>query len=99
MPLRKPSLSSDKHLEENTCPGWAVHGTVCMLNHSWDANAALTQSPLGEMEIRAIKPISPGQEITISYIHVPDFPNKTERRKHLLTQYRFLCRCELCEKK
>lgn len=78
--------------------GWAVHGAVCMLNHSCEPNAALTQSPLGEMEIRAIRNINPADEITISYVHLPDYPEKGERRKHLLTQYRFLCRCPLCER-
>jgi hypothetical protein len=78
--------------------GWAVHGAVCMVNHSCMPNSAVTQSPLGELELRAVRPIAPSDEVTISYIHVPDFKgNPLGRRRTLLEQYRFLCRCPLCE--
>ncbi|EPY22342.1 hypothetical protein STCU_08230 [Strigomonas culicis] len=43
-----------------------------------------------------------GEELTISYINLEDnngfYANHVmERNKHLLEQYRFLCRCGLCE--
>jgi hypothetical protein len=76
--------------------GWAMEGTVCAVNHSCVPNAALQQSPSGEMVLRALAPITAGEEITISYVHVPDHPDVKERRRLLLDKYRFLCMCPAC---
>ncbi len=78
--------------------GWATHSSVCMLNHSCAPAAALTQSPLGEMEVRAVKDIAPAEEVTISYLDLslPEFKSAKERRRELLTKYLFFCRCPRC---
>lgn len=49
------------------------------------------------IELRALGKISPGEELTVSYI---DFLNVSEDRRQLLKkQYYFDCTCEHCEKK
>lgn len=49
------------------------------------------------IELRALGKISPGEELTVSYI---DFLNVSEdRRKQLKKQYYFDCTCEHCQKK
>lgn len=49
------------------------------------------------IELRALSKISPGDELTVSYV---DFLNVSEeRRKQLKKQYYFDCTCEHCKKK
>lgn len=48
------------------------------------------------IELRALSKISPGDELTVSYV---DFLNVSEeRRKQLKKQYYFDCTCEHCKK-
>ena len=51
-----------------------------------------------ELEIRAIKTIKPGMEITTSYIpHELGMKNLIQRRKILSEKnFGFICTCELC---
>lgn len=49
------------------------------------------------IELRALSKISPGDELTVSYV---DFLNVSEeRQKQLKKQYYFDCTCEHCKKK
>lgn len=78
--------------------GWAVQLDVCMLNHSCVPNCAIAQnSETGDMEIRSLRPIGEGDELFVSYIHVPDLQSDVgARTRQLLEKYRFLCGCPLC---
>jgi hypothetical protein len=81
---------------EEATLGWAMQGDFCMLNHSCLPNCALKQSAQGEMELASLVTIAAGEELTISYLHLEEYLSVGERTKHLLEQYRFLCKCELC---
>jgi len=45
-------------------------------------------------EVRALRPIAPGEEITITYI--PLEVSRAERQQKLLEKYAFLCACPVC---
>ncbi|RKP34342.1 hypothetical protein BJ085DRAFT_13641, partial [Dimargaris cristalligena] len=45
-------------------------------------------------QLRALRPIAKGEEITISYVDPVDPTNW--RQEKLLTNYYFDCRCKLC---
>lgn len=48
------------------------------------------------IELRALQKISPGEELTVSYV---DFLNVSEeRRQQLKKQYYFDCTCQHCQK-
>ena len=49
------------------------------------------------MVLQTVRDVAEGDEICISYVHVPDFQDVDARRRHLLETYRFLCRCDKCE--
>ena len=46
------------------------------------------------MELRAVRPITPGEEITISYNN--ELVDWEERRKPLKENFDFMCRCSAC---
>ena len=94
--LRVKSNAVGFPFNEQATLGWAMQGEVCMLNHSCVPNCALRQTEDGEMDLRTLRPIAADEELTISYIFLPDFPRVAERTKQLLESYRFLCKCEVC---
>lgn len=52
----------------------------------------------GCMGLISTRDIRKGEEVTISYVDVESFGGDGKARmKHLLTQYRFLCNCSLCQ--
>lgn len=90
--------------------GWSLEKVTCMLNHSCVPNAAVVsaehnasfhqfslKSRLGSLGIKALRPIALGEELTLSYVDVEAMDDVTERSRHILTTYRFLCKCEKCE--
>jgi SET domain-containing protein len=58
-----------------------------MANHSCTPNAVQSFEDNGRISFRAIAPISPGQEVTISYIELA--AARPERREALLASYFF----------
>ncbi len=58
-----------------------------MANHSCTPNAVQSFEFNGRICFRAVAPISPGQEVTISYIELA--AARPERREALLTSYYF----------
>lgn len=72
---------------------------LLLSSSSSSASAQLpVKSLAGFIGVKAIKPIAAGEEITISYVDLGNYQNDVNaRRRHLLEQYRFLCRCPLCE--
>lgn len=78
-------------------------------NYNNGDNQNQTISLAGCMALRSLRDIysnnndNEGEEITISYVNLEEengfyAKNVKERSKHLLEQYRFLCRCDLCNK-
>ncbi|KAF9819678.1 hypothetical protein IEO21_01943 [Rhodonia placenta] len=84
--------------------GIAVSPTVALANHSCEPNAVVVfprsasnpqvQEPL--MNVVAIKPIRPSDEILTAYIDVT-LPRE-QRQKALKDTYNFTCECTLCAK-
>ncbi|KDO31893.1 hypothetical protein SPRG_03109 [Saprolegnia parasitica CBS 223.65] len=72
------------------CYPWAA-----MVNHSCDANCTVTFAPKShELQMRALRPIAAGEEITHAYMDVA-IP-ATKRRRQLQAQYHFDCSCARC---
>ncbi|KAG6828846.1 hypothetical protein H0H92_006605 [Tricholoma furcatifolium] len=64
-------------------------------NHSCGPNAAHKWDPTSfSTSLYALRPISPGEEITIIYTDVTQ--SRDTRRAHLLSHYRFTCLCSSC---
>ncbi|CAD2217077.1 histone-lysine N-methyltransferase ASHR2 [Angomonas deanei] len=60
-----------------------------------------SHSTAGCMAVRSLRPIAKGEEVTISYVNMGDSALASDvraRSRHLLEQYRFLCKCPLCLK-
>ncbi|KAF8641802.1 hypothetical protein AX16_009783 [Volvariella volvacea WC 439] len=84
--------------------GASVSPIAALVNHSCDPNAVIVfprassdpekNEPL--LQIIAIKPIAPNEEITTSYIDIT-LP-RLLRRKSLRETYHFTCECSLCSK-
>lgn len=62
------------------------HACVPNCQHTWNDN-------IGEETIHAVRHISKGEEITISYADTGTFES---RRRHLKKSFAFDCTCELC---
>ncbi|CAH0520496.1 unnamed protein product [Peronospora belbahrii] len=68
---------------------------AAMINHSCDPNCAITfVSKTLDMEIRAMKPIKSGEEITQTYVDIA-LPRR-ERQQRLQRKYHFCCKCARC---
>ncbi|XP_066483075.1 histone-lysine N-methyltransferase SMYD1 isoform X1 [Tiliqua scincoides] len=89
--------------------GVGIFPNLCLVNHDcWPNCTVIFNNGNHEavrsmfhtqmrIELRALGKISPGEELTVSYI---DFLNVSEDRRQLLKkQYYFDCTCEHCEKK
>ena len=82
------------------CIGTALYSIQSGFNHDCDPNAAPLKDEndkTGACVIVARRPISAGEEITISYL--ADSSNQTrDARQDALADYGFTCRCERCER-
>ncbi|CUE73712.1 Hypothetical protein, putative [Bodo saltans] len=81
------------------CMGAAVFTLQSNFNHSCDPNAMVSASPERNHEIVVVakRPITKGEEVTISYI-VADNKSKDERQEELQA-YFFTCQCSVCGRK
>ncbi|KAM5580701.1 histone-lysine N-methyltransferase ATXR2 [Rosa sericea] len=78
------------------CQGTAFYPLQSCMNHSCSPNAKAfkrEEDRDGQATIIALKPISKGEEVTISYVD-EDIP--FEERQALLADYGFRCRCPRC---
>lgn len=71
---------------------------ISHLKHSCSPNALLGMGKeAGTIELRALKPIAPGDEVTVSYLGEPDLMVPTsERQAYLKKRWQFRCVCERC---
>uniref|UniRef100_A0A8D0GI49 [histone H3]-lysine(4) N-trimethyltransferase n=1 Tax=Sphenodon punctatus TaxID=8508 RepID=A0A8D0GI49_SPHPU len=75
--------------------GVGIFPNLCLINHDCWPNCTVIFNN-GKIELRALGKISPGNELSVSYI---DFLNVSEERKRQLKkQYYFDCTCEHCQK-
>lgn len=73
--------------------------TTSRINHSCSPNALRGPSPTRdlEVEVRALRPISPGEELTIAYLPADTLMTPTpERRELLQRRWQFMCGCSRC---
>nr|XP_006817727.1 PREDICTED: histone-lysine N-methyltransferase SMYD3-like [Saccoglossus kowalevskii] len=74
--------------------GVGIYPSASLLNHSCDPNCVAVFNGT-DLCIRAVKPISVGDECVISYIEM--MSTTSERREHLQDQYYFQCVCHACK--
>ncbi|KAG7393383.1 hypothetical protein PHYPSEUDO_009587 [Phytophthora pseudosyringae] len=68
---------------------------ICgLVNHSCQPNCTWSNAGDSIMEIRALRDMKEGEEITLSYIDIDK--ERNERRKELRDTKHFDCRCERC---
>ncbi|XP_056097917.1 histone-lysine N-methyltransferase SMYD1b isoform X2 [Rhinichthys klamathensis goyatoka] len=73
--------------------GVGLFPNLCLVNHDCWPNCTVILNN-GKIELRALGKISPGEEVTVSYV---DYLNLSEDRRRLLKQqYYFDCTCEHC---
>jgi len=65
------------------------------INHSCKPNALWSTVDSKLLELRALRDIKEGEEITVSYLNPAKFLTKDERFK-LFENWKFQCACELC---
>eukprot|EP01064_Diplonema_japonicum_P010715 TRINITY_DN17953_c0_g1_i1.p1 TRINITY_DN17953_c0_g1~~TRINITY_DN17953_c0_g1_i1.p1 ORF type:complete len:393 (+),score=62.96 TRINITY_DN17953_c0_g1_i1:37-1215(+) len=77
-----------------------IYSTHAVTNHSCAPNAEVqyTEGMDEGLHMVAVRNISKGDEVTISYILLPDDMGLAERQAYLLNHYRFSCTCERCER-
>jgi len=75
--------------------GSAIYLQASRLNHSCKPNTVWSMdSEKRTLEVRAVRDIQPGEELTVCYI---DPVNMVEdRAKLLMARYNFKCTCEVC---
>ena len=74
--------------------GHSLYPSAAMFNHSCNPNCKLEGDQVAQLLVTTARPISPGTELTVSYIAL-DQP-VAARRKALRRQYSFDCNCERC---
>eukprot|EP00759_Apiculatamorpha_spiralis_P048394 PhF_6_TR43618/c0_g1_i1/m.67011/K11426/SMYD; SET and MYND domain-containing protein len=85
---------------EQATLGWCLQTNVSMLNHSCTPNCAITPSAnKGSMEIRTLRRIRAGEELSISYVdmHDPANAHTQARNDAIFERYRFICDCVKCK--
>ncbi|PLW14490.1 hypothetical protein PCANC_05567 [Puccinia coronata f. sp. avenae] len=76
-------------------PHWNHSGNMSYLNHDCRPNVAYRfNNETLQVEMRALREIAPGEELTISYIKLVD--SRAERQKSLYHSYGFHCGCSQC---
>jgi len=73
--------------------------TLSLLNHSCDPNSFWTGTMNNprQLELRAVKDIQEGEEITVNYIMLEDrFSDRPTRQARLKDGWGFYCSCSLC---
>jgi hypothetical protein len=103
MVIRFNSVELNPPCEDGSGPGADYgHGlfeTACRMNHSCKPNCVWITSQDGRAkEVRAIKTIEEGEELTIDYVGETLEPIP-HRRKELLVTKGFTCQCDRCSAK
>ena len=65
------------------------------MNHSCCPNAAYSFTPDGSVVVRNMRPLQPGEELTIAYTDL--LQTLDERQQSLLERYAFDCCCARCK--
>jgi len=94
------SMGDDMDALFTPLDGMAMYSTACKMNHSCSPNVVILYKPVGwgsryplTLYGVALRDITDGEELTISYINTDC---DKEERQALLSNYGFVCECELC---
>eukprot|EP00912_Choanoflagellata_sp_UC4_P000554 UC4_evm1s344 len=79
----------------NKIVGFGIFPAVSMINHSCDPNCAVTTWPMGLLQVRTIKTVPAGTELTVSYCDI--LAPREERQETLLFSKEFECHCMRCD--
>ena len=77
----------------------SLYLSLALLNHSCSPNSCWSRAAdHNKLELRALRTVKEGQEVTVNYISVEGrFTERDQRRERLEKGWDFVCRCELCE--
>ena len=77
----------------------SLYLSMALLNHSCSPNSCWSRAGDDRrLELRALKEVKEGQEVTVNYISVEGrFTERQERRERLRRGWDFLCDCQLCQ--
>lgn len=83
---------------ENNCLPDGIFPTISRINHSCKPNALWSTDDEVTQEVRAIRDIAAGEEITCSYLRQSTLRTFQERKEGL-KNWNFECSCEVCSLK
>ena len=87
-----------RHVVCREGPLAAVYARACFMRHSCAPNAVYTTRRDGALFVRAVRPIAPGEQITVSFLDDMQMLWPTKRRRECLLELKyFVCRCPRCE--
>jgi hypothetical protein len=88
----------DANCYESADDGCAeVFAVQCAMNHSCSPNVYAHRPRAGYVELRAVRPISAGEEIQVSYLGDMEFLGARQRRFGLFSTKGFQCNCQRCQ--
>jgi hypothetical protein len=73
--------------------GAGLYPAACDFNHSCDPTAEFYNQG-GELLVRTLREVRPGEPLTVSYVPVVD--GRRSRREALAAQFHFHCCCDRC---
>jgi hypothetical protein len=72
-----------------------IFARICRINHACNPNARYVwREDLGKEVLFAMRPISKGEEITVTYNG--SYANRQERHRDLWNRWKFICSCVTC---
>ena len=75
--------------------GTGVFPLTSRINHSCSPNSLWSFTGGGQCEVRCVRPVRAGEEITASYLPSP-LLSRADRQRHLAARYNFSCTCQVC---
>ena len=82
-------------LQPNSVVGLGIFPAVAMINHSCYPNCAVVTAPGGVLEVRTLRSVPKGTELTVSYTNL--LAPRATRQHELLTTKEFSCHCLRCD--
>ena len=77
--------------------GQGVFISASFFNHSCRPNCSFALDSHGFLEMRAMRPVSSGELLTISYVPLDGAQSAEERREGLRRDFFFSCCCKACQ--
>eukprot|EP00747_Dinoflagellata_sp_TGD_P179204 gnl/TRDRNA2_/TRDRNA2_29629_c0_seq1.p1 gnl/TRDRNA2_/TRDRNA2_29629_c0~~gnl/TRDRNA2_/TRDRNA2_29629_c0_seq1.p1 ORF type:complete len:448 (-),score=72.32 gnl/TRDRNA2_/TRDRNA2_29629_c0_seq1:46-1353(-) len=96
--LLQARLAMDFNAYSSHPSGYRVlFGTICKANHSCAPNGAVTVLDEGPGKLVCLRPISAGEEITVTYLNPAELAAPWKfRQSRLFASWEFRCQCSRC---